>query len=235
MPFLYVQLARWGGAQYTQYVRQAQLDTLTDPNLKNTANLGMTVTIDTDQGTSSVIHPLGKDIIAARMASQWRAIRAHKSIPSGPRAAAARRTGDGTVQLTFQSGTAQGCAPHRRRHGATHVPERHRAGIARDETGLFALGERRRGGDCHVATGRRVRSGRFQWRGPQGHGLNQWRHRHIALSAGARNQPSAVPVGRRARSSLRFRGEWAGGVRSRRGNARACTSLRHCVWFTMEP
>lgn len=108
MPFLYVQLARWDGAQYTQYVRQAQLDTLTDPNLKSTANLGMTVTIDTDKGTSSVIHPLGKDIIAARMASQWRAIRAHKAIPSGPLAAAAHRTGDGTVQLTFQSGTAQG-------------------------------------------------------------------------------------------------------------------------------
>lgn len=108
MPFLYVQLARWGGAQYTQYVRQAQLDTLTDPNLKNTANLGMTVTIDTDKGTSSVIHPLGKDIIAARMASQWRAIRAHKAIPSGPLAATARRTGDGTVQLAFRNGTAQG-------------------------------------------------------------------------------------------------------------------------------
>ena len=108
MPFLYVQLARWGGAQYTQYVRQAQLDTLTDPNLKNTANLAMTVTIDTDKGTSSVIHPLGKDIIAARMASQWRAIRAHKAIPSGPLPGTARRTGDGTVQLTFQEGTAQG-------------------------------------------------------------------------------------------------------------------------------
>lgn len=108
MPFLYVQLARWGGAQYTQYVRQAQLDTLTDPNLKNTANLGMTVTIDTDKGTSSVIHPLGKDIIAARMADQWRAIRAHKAIPSGPLAATARRTGDGTVQLAFRNGTAQG-------------------------------------------------------------------------------------------------------------------------------
>ncbi len=70
MPFLYVQLARWGGAQYTQYVRQAQLDTLTDPNLKNTANLGMTVTIDTDKGTSTVILPHGQDRIAARMASQ---------------------------------------------------------------------------------------------------------------------------------------------------------------------
>lgn len=108
MPFLYVQLARWGGAQYTQYVRQAQLDTLTDPNLNSAANLGMTVTIDTDKGTSSVIHPLGKDIIAARMADQWRAIRAHKAVPSGPLPATARRTGDGTVQLTFQEGTAQG-------------------------------------------------------------------------------------------------------------------------------
>ena len=148
MPFLYVQLARWGGAQYTQYVRQAQLDTLTDPNLKNTANLGMTVTIDTE----------GDSLGPAR-----------------------RRR-----------------APHRRRHCTTGVPKRHRAGIARDEAGLFALGERRCGGNCHVATGRRVRSGRFQWRVPQGHGLNQWRHRHIALPAGARNQPSAVPVGRRA-------------------------------------
>ncbi|RYQ16767.1 Sialic acid-specific 9-O-acetylesterase [Bifidobacterium pseudolongum subsp. globosum] len=108
LPFLYVQLARWGKAQYTQYVRQAQLDTLTDTNLDSTRHLAMTVTIDTDKGTSSVIHPLGKDIIAARMADQWYAMRAGVAAPTGPLVQGARCTGDGEVALTFREGTAQG-------------------------------------------------------------------------------------------------------------------------------
>ena len=67
LPFLYVQLARWSGYQYTQNVRQGQLRTLDNANLRNSANVAMTVSIDTDKGTSKVIHPLGKDILGARM------------------------------------------------------------------------------------------------------------------------------------------------------------------------
>ena len=36
LPFLYVQLARWPGYQYTQIVRQAQLSALDNPNLNST-------------------------------------------------------------------------------------------------------------------------------------------------------------------------------------------------------
>ena len=57
LPFLYVQLARWPGYQYTQIVRQAQLSALDNPNLNSTGNVGMTVSIDTDKGTSATIWP----------------------------------------------------------------------------------------------------------------------------------------------------------------------------------
>ena len=34
----------------------------------------MTVSLDTDKGTSALIHPLGKDILGARMAAQYLAM-----------------------------------------------------------------------------------------------------------------------------------------------------------------
>ena len=74
LPFLYVQLARWPNYQYTQNVREAQRTTLDNANLQDRSNVAMTVSLDTDKGTSALIHPLGKDILGARMAAQYLAM-----------------------------------------------------------------------------------------------------------------------------------------------------------------
>jgi sialate O-acetylesterase len=108
LPFLYVQLARWPGYQYTQIVRQAQLSTLDNPNLNNTKNVAMTVSIDTDKGTSETIHPLGKEILAKRMADQWQAMRNKTTVPSGPVVTSAERDEKGNITISFKNGTAQG-------------------------------------------------------------------------------------------------------------------------------
>ena len=108
LPFLYVQLARWPGYQYTQLVRQAQLSALGNPNLNNTKNVAMTVSIDTDKGTSETIHPLGKEILAKRMADQWQAMRKKKAVPSGPIVTSAERDEKGDIVISFKNGTAQG-------------------------------------------------------------------------------------------------------------------------------
>ena len=108
LPFLYVQLARWPGHQYTQIVRQAQLSALDNPNLNSTGNLAMTVSIDTDKGTSATIHPLGKEILAKRMADQWQAMRKKTTVPSGPVVTSAERDEKGNIIISFKNGTAQG-------------------------------------------------------------------------------------------------------------------------------
>ena len=108
LPFLYVQLARWDDNQYTQVVRQAQLSTLDNPNLNNTKNVAMTVSIDTDKGTSETIHPLGKEILAKRMADQWQAMRKKTTVPSGPVVTSAERDEKGNITISFKNGTAQG-------------------------------------------------------------------------------------------------------------------------------
>ena len=108
LPFLYVQLARWPGYQYTQNVRFAQLNTLSNAGLRNAFNVAMTVSLDTDKGTSTLIHPLGKDILGARMAAQYLAMSEGKTIPNGPLIAHAKHASDGTIVLSFQNGTATG-------------------------------------------------------------------------------------------------------------------------------
>ena len=108
LPFLYVQLARWPGYQYTQNVRFAQLNTLSNAGLRNASNVAMTVSLDTDKGTSTLIHPLGKDILGARMAAQYLAMSEGKIIPNGPLIAHAKHASDGTIVLSFQNGTATG-------------------------------------------------------------------------------------------------------------------------------
>lgn len=108
LPFLYVQLARWPGYQYTQNVRFAQLSTLKNVGLHNASNVAMTVSLDTDKGTSTLIHPLGKDILGARMAAQYLAMSEGKAIPNGPLIAHAKHASDGTIVLSFQKGTATG-------------------------------------------------------------------------------------------------------------------------------
>lgn len=108
LPFLYVQLARWPGYQYTQNVRFAQLNTLSNAGLRNASNVAMTVSLDTDKGTSTLIHPLGKDILGARMAAQYLAMSEGRTIPNGPLIAHAKHASDGTIVLSFRNGTATG-------------------------------------------------------------------------------------------------------------------------------
>ena len=112
LPFLYVQLARWPNYQYTQNVREAQRTTLDNSNLQDRSNVAMTVSLDTDKGTSALIHPLGKDILGARMAAQYLAMengtKNAVSVPNGPLIERARHTVDGKIALSFQIGTASG-------------------------------------------------------------------------------------------------------------------------------
>lgn len=112
LPFLYVQLARWPNYQYTQNVREAQRTTLDNANLQDRSNVAMTVSLDTDKGTSALIHPLGKDILGARMAEQYLAMedgtKNAVSVPNGPLIERARHTVDGKIALSFQIGTASG-------------------------------------------------------------------------------------------------------------------------------
>lgn len=108
LPFLYVQLARWTNYQYTQNVREAQRTTLDNANLQDRSNVAMTVSLDTDKGTSALIHPLGKDILGARMAAQYLAMEDGTTVPNGPLIEHARHTVDGKIALSFQIGTASG-------------------------------------------------------------------------------------------------------------------------------
>ena len=106
LPFIYVQIARYSGNKYSAQIRQDQLDALNEA--ANTHNLGMVVSIDTDKGTDEVIHPLGKDILAKRMADQWNAMDAGLPVPSGPVAQQAVTDGPGAVTVSFRNGTATG-------------------------------------------------------------------------------------------------------------------------------
>ena len=106
LPFLYVQLARWTNYQYTQNVREAQRTTLDNANLQDRSNVAMTVSLDTDKGTSALIHPLGKDILGARMAAQYLAMEDGTTVPNGPLIEHARHTANGAIALSFRNGTA---------------------------------------------------------------------------------------------------------------------------------
>ena len=106
LPFLYVQLARWTNYQYTQNVREAQRTTLGNTNLHDSSNVAMTVSLDTDKGTSALIHPLGKDIFGARMAAQYLAMEDGTTVPNGPLIERARHTANGAIALSFRNGTA---------------------------------------------------------------------------------------------------------------------------------
>lgn len=106
LPFLYVQLARWPNYQYTQNVREAQRTTLDNANLQDRSNVAMTVSLDTDKGTSALIHPLGKDILGARMAAQYLAMEDGTTVPNGPLIEHARHTANGAIALSFRNGTA---------------------------------------------------------------------------------------------------------------------------------
>lgn len=66
----------------------------------------MTVSLDTDKGTSALIHPLGKDILGARMAAQYLAMEDGTAVPNGPLIERARHTANGAIALSFRNGTA---------------------------------------------------------------------------------------------------------------------------------
>ena len=117
LPFLYVQLARFVTDDDFRGIREQQLDVLKSPQLNNADNIGMTVSIDTDKGTDAVIHPLGKDVLGARMAAQWLAMRQGQTVPNGPiieeaTTVTSKPTSESTkkstssVRLTFAKGTA---------------------------------------------------------------------------------------------------------------------------------
>lgn len=104
LPFMYVQLARYNGNPYTFEIQVSQSQVLKVLGLKN--NVAMTVALDSDKGTSDVIHPLGKDILGSRLAQQWEAIRQHDIVPSSPIADRAVQQSDGSIVITFEQGTA---------------------------------------------------------------------------------------------------------------------------------
>lgn len=143
LPFLYVQLARYQDNRNTQIIRQAQLDTLSCA--KHPETIGMTVSIDTDKGTEDSIHPLGKEIIAERMAMQWLAIYDNRTIPSGPIAQSAVRDGSSAAVVSFVEGTANGLqklAPIRDKSASTnHIAKTTKAPITgfqvADTDGVF--------------------------------------------------------------------------------------------------
>lgn len=108
LPFLYVQLARYDdGGEGWPRIRQAQYEAM--KVIGKDAGIAMTVALDTDKGTSSLIHPLGKELLATRMADQWEAIHDGRDVPMGPIAMAADRNEDGSrVTISFMKGTAEG-------------------------------------------------------------------------------------------------------------------------------
>ena len=124
LPFLYVQLARWPNYQYTQNVREAQRTTLDNANLQDRSNVAMTVSLDTDKGTSALIHPLGKDILGARMAAQYLAME------------------DGTT--VAQRTAYRTCPAHCERRNRLVFPERHRKQAESHAAELFENRERNR-------------------------------------------------------------------------------------------
>ncbi len=108
LPFLYVQLARYATDTDFRGIRQRQLDVLGDEGLANRDHVAMTVAIDTDKGTEAVIHPLGKDVLGARMAAQWLAMAHDEAVPNGPiiEEATTVAAKPGTVRLRFADGSA---------------------------------------------------------------------------------------------------------------------------------
>lgn len=122
LPFLYVQLTRYAADVDTQGIRQAQLDALRAAGTPR--NVAMTVSIDTDKGTSEVIHPLGKDILAYRMAKQWEAIQSKKTIPESPLAERATYiAGDKTAAIViFRETTGDGLQAMSPRYSVEATP-----------------------------------------------------------------------------------------------------------------
>lgn len=104
LPFLYAQLARYKGLAGLMLIRQSQLEVASSAA---DSNIAMTVTTDTDKGSSDLLHPLGKDIVAYRMAQQWAAMQSNKDVPVGAIPVRANSLANGAIRITFKSGTAE--------------------------------------------------------------------------------------------------------------------------------
>lgn len=106
LPFIYAQLARYNNGNYMR-IREAQRSAL--DKVKNTDNVAMITTIDTDKGTSCNIHPLGKDIIADRFYAAARNIIFNDNTEAyeGPMFESAVPSGNKII-VNFKEGTADG-------------------------------------------------------------------------------------------------------------------------------
>ncbi|MBW3093271.1 sialate O-acetylesterase [Bifidobacterium sp. 82T10] len=106
LPFLYVQLARYQDGNNWSTIRQAQLAIAAKASGNDA--LAMTVSIDTDKGTDALIHPLGKELVAARMAQQWEAMQNGSTVPNGPLAVSAVSDDGSTAVISFKDDTGDG-------------------------------------------------------------------------------------------------------------------------------
>lgn len=138
LPFLYVQLARYSGNPYTSEIQIAQLQALNALGLHN--NIAMTVALDTDKGTSKVIHPLGKDILGQRLAHQWNSIRQGKRAPSGPIVDRATKQSNGSVVISFKTGTGDGLCAMRPVYSTDANPSTYAFPTSSSMTGFEVLG-----------------------------------------------------------------------------------------------
>ncbi len=98
LPFLFVQLARYGKDNYAP-LRNAQMKAL------ELSNTGMAVILDTDKGTYNNIHPLGKEVVAHRLyllAKQY--VYGENIVATGPIFEKAE-AGEGEIVVSFKPGT----------------------------------------------------------------------------------------------------------------------------------
>ena len=106
LPFVFAQIARYDDSTfYFPPVRDAQWKTMS--LVKNKKNLAMVATLDTDKGSSDLLHPLGKDIIGQRMADQLDAMWNGKSVPTGPIPGNAV-VKSGSIVVSFQGESGKG-------------------------------------------------------------------------------------------------------------------------------
>lgn len=138
LPFLYVQLARYSENPYTSEIQIAQLQALNALGLHN--NVAMTVALDTDKGTSKIIHPLGKDILGQRLAYQWNSIRQGKRAPSGPIVDRATKQSNGSVVISFKTGTSNGLCAMRPVYSTDANPSIYAFPTSSSLTGFEVLG-----------------------------------------------------------------------------------------------
>ena len=101
LPFFIVQLPRYNsGSEHWNIIQQAQAA------VANTLDrVYLTVSIDTDRGTDRLIHPMGKEILAKRMAVQWGALLNDDVVPTSPQVQELTNDDDAVI-VSFVRGSA---------------------------------------------------------------------------------------------------------------------------------